>query len=369
MSESQMERDLNEGRARIDDRGNIHPVVPTSWRAVDLGPVLRGEKRALEPTYLTRSDGQALLYPGAPHIFYGESESLKSWAAFLACKSFLDAGLTALYIDFESNDVSFVERARKVGVPDGAIGGTFKYVRPEEPLYYTQRDGTLRPNEDAVFNLMDLRENLKPAVIVIDGVSEAYALHGWSINAAEHAALFQRVFGGWGDDVASIAIDHAGKDAERGQVGSQHKRAGLDGAQFEFTARVRRGRGGHSVASIKVTKDRHGSVRAFAPTGYIGCIHVSEEVWIEAPKSTDDPGVKEKTAIVEWITAKPGQSGTLVAKGMKIDPHRGRDVLRTLQIDGFIRSEAGPRKSSLWFAVKPYEADSAPPVEEESETY
>jgi hypothetical protein len=338
----------------FDNHGNAHTIGKTSWSPVDLGPVLRGEKRALEPSHLKRSDGQALLYPGSPHVFFGESESLKSWAAFIACRSFLDAGFTALYIDFESNDVSFVERARIVGIPDGAIGNTFKYVRPEEPLVITDRyTGEVKDSTDASFDLLALRETLAPGIIVVDGVSEAYALHGWEINKAEHATHFQRVFGGWGDATASIAIDHAGKDAERGQIGSQHKRAGLDGAQFEFSSVKREGRGGHSIAAIKVTKDRHGSVRAFAPDGYIGTIHVSDEVWIEAPKADDDPGVKEQMAVVTWIVDNPGQSGNAIAEALKKRKGTIQRMLKDLQIDGYLRAEAGPNRSTLWYAVQP----------------
>ena len=42
-------------------------------------------------------------------------------SAMLGAKAFLDAGLRALYLDFESNDVLFVQRARQVGIPDGFI--------------------------------------------------------------------------------------------------------------------------------------------------------------------------------------------------------------------------------------------------------
>jgi hypothetical protein len=104
--QSQWERDLDEGRMRVNDDGEFYEV--TSWAAKDLEPYKRGEQVIEPPAYLTRSDGKALLYPGRPHVFYGESESLKSWAALAACQSVLEAGLTALYIDFEGAEASFV---------------------------------------------------------------------------------------------------------------------------------------------------------------------------------------------------------------------------------------------------------------------
>ena len=83
---------MNEGRARVNDQGEIVEVRETSWRPVDLGPALRGDKRPLEPEYLAREDGKLLLYPGAPHVAFGESETLKSFFAMVGCKSFIDAG-------------------------------------------------------------------------------------------------------------------------------------------------------------------------------------------------------------------------------------------------------------------------------------
>jgi hypothetical protein len=314
--------------------------------------VLRGEKRPLEPEFLAREDGKLLLYPGAPHVAFGESETLKSYFAMLGAKAFLDEGHRVLYIDFESNDVTFVQHARQVGIPDGFIGSSLAYMRPEEPLYYLQRDGTLKPDEDATFQLEWARQELKPAFIVIDGVTEAYALHGWNINDGTHAALFQKVFGRWEDDTASLAIDHSGKDASRGQIGSQHKRAGIDGAQYEFTAKQRQGIGGHSIAEIRVTKDRPGAVRGFAPDGRIGRIHVTDDaVWIDEPSAPDLSGnaaVLLRGAIIEFLASHPDSSGQDVIKGVGARAAAVRRELKDMEAAGLVTSRPGPRGATLW---------------------
>lgn len=346
------EQHLLEGRARITDEGDIVTVRETSWRPVDLGPALRGEHRALEPAYLQRTDGQALLYPGAPHVFFGESETLKSWAAHLAAKSFIDGGKRVLYIDFESNDVTFVRNARQVGIPDGFIGTAYAYMRPDESLYQLQRDGSLKPHEDAVFELAWARQELRPALIILDGVSEAYAVHGWNINDATHAAHFAAVFGRWDDETASIAIDHSGKDASRGQVGSQHKRAGIDGAQFEFTSEQRQGIGGHSIARIKVTKDRPGAVRAFAPDGRLGKIHVTNDaVWVDPWEELDVEAGTEtrRRGILLFIRDNAGASQTAVENGVHGSSRDIRNELAVLMTQGFVRVEDGSRNAKLHY--------------------
>jgi AAA domain len=329
---SPWEIDLDEGRARVDSEGNIIGVGDTTWRPIDLGPVLRGEKRPLEPEFLARDDGQPLIYRGAPHVFYGESETLKSWAAHLAAKSFLDEGLRVLYIDFESNDVTFVQGARQVGVSDGFIGTQYVYIRPDEPLYVTTRSGEMEPVADATFHLDAARYELKPALIIVDGVSEAYALHGWNINDATDAARFVKVFGRWDDDTASIAIDHAGKNAERGQIGSQHKRAGIDGAQYLFEAEQRQGRGGHSIARISVTKDRPGAVRAFAPDGRVARINVTDDrVWLEKWEAgmfaSGDGGEALRRRVLAFVGGNPAVSQSKIEKGVKGDTNDIRNAL------------------------------------------
>jgi hypothetical protein len=351
---SKIERDLHEGRARFDEAGNLVEVEETSWRPIDLGPALRAERRAQVPELLARTDGKLLLYRG-PHVAFGESETLKSYFAMLGARAFLAAGLRVLYLDFESNDVLFVGRARQVGIKDGFIGTQLVYMRPDEPLYWLQRDGQLKPNEDAVFQLEWARNELQPSFIVVDGVTECYALHGWNINDGTHAAHFQRVFGSWGNDVASLAIDHAGKDASRGQIGSQHKRAGIDGAQYEFTYKKREGRGGHSIAAIKVTKDRPGAVREFAPDGNIGTIHVTDsEVWIDPPTAPDEEGQKtmqRRKAILDWLREHPQEPTDRLRPVAGCRKEELKLLLEEMVADGLIRREPGHHNAVVWSVV------------------
>ncbi len=342
--EHPLERDIAAGRARIGPNGE--PYTVTTWAAVDLEPIKSGDPRP-GTQYLARTDGRSLIYPGLPHTFYGESESLKSWAALLACKSYVDAGFTTLYVDFEGDQWAFVERARIVGITDGEIGRALRYIRPVEPL---------KGNSNAIADLLTEEVDLKPSLVVLDGVSEAYALHGWDINKATDAAEFQKLFGKFAEGTAMIAIDHAGKDASRGVVGSQHKRAGLNGAEYLFTSTRREGRGGHSTASIKVTKDRHGFVREYAPKGTVGVLHVATEVdgnrvYIDAPSYVETLGVDETLGreLLDLVSARPGMTTTAISKAVTGGNAVIRSELTMLGADGKVRSEDGPRNAKLWY--------------------
>jgi hypothetical protein len=347
-AESPLERDLDTGAARVNpETGEFYAT--TSWAVVDLEPYKRGERIIEAPAFLHRTDGKALIYPGRPHVFFGESESLKTFAALLACRTVVEQGLTVVYVDMEASEASFVERARLVGIADGFIGDALKYIRPIEPL---------AGDAQSDFFLHEL-ELAKPALVVLDGVTELFALQGWDPNKATDAAQFQRTFGFRGL-CASIAIDHTAKDAGRGVFGSQHKRAGLDGAEYEFKPVIRRGRGGESIAKVTVTKDRHGHVREWVRgDGYVGSLHVGkpdgpDRVVLEPPtlKELIDPKSDAQDRALEYIRANPGSSKRQVRDGAGLGDEQTSEALSGLAMLGKIENR-GSKSQHKWFEVGP----------------
>jgi hypothetical protein len=261
------------------------------------------------PRFLPRAPDECLIYAGRNHVFFGPPESLKSWAALLACRSVLRAGLHALFVDFEGDPTGFVERARMCGISDEALGLSLRYVRPEEPL---------AGNETALMDWGIALQDLHPALVVMDGVTEAYALHGWDVNKASDAALFQQTFR-TPPGVASIAIDHTGKEAARGIVGSLHKRAGIDGAAYEFAPRQTGGRGGTSKAEVKIDKDRHGFVRSFVERGPVGYIVVDPQgirLETSTPPDTAAREAQMDQAVFLFVSGQDGCSKGDVRKGV-----------------------------------------------------
>jgi hypothetical protein len=325
--ERNIEKDIASGAARVNPHtGQVY--VTTTWAAVDLESYKRGEKIIEPPAFLYRDDGRALIYPNRPHVFYGESESLKSWAALLACRDVVAAGHRALYVDMEGSEPSFVERCRLVHVAEGMIGDALRYVRPMEPL--------IADDARSDFWLHEL-ELFGPTLVVLDGVTELYSLQDWDINKATDATKFQKTFGFRGL-CASIAIDHTAKDAGRGSIGSQHKRAGLDGAEYLFESLVRGGRGGESISRVRVTKDRHGFVREFAGD-VVGSLRVFiDGVNLEAPKIADLVNPKDDAidAVFAFLTANPGSSFRAIREGVHLRTDRVQDAVSALQVKGLI---------------------------------
>jgi hypothetical protein len=339
------ERDLREGTARINpETGEFYST--TSWAAVNLEPYKEGKQVIAPPRFLRRTDDRALIYPGRPHVFYGESESLKTWAALLACKSVADLGLRAVYVDLEGSAASFVERARMVGLSDAQLGTDVHYVAANTPL-------TGDAGIDFWHHELDV---FGPALVVLDGVTELYALQGWDINKAEDAAKFQRTFAFHRSGVASISIDHTAKDAGRGQLGSQHKRAGLDGAEYRFDSLVAAGRGRYGMARVSVTKDRHGYVREWA-NDEVGKLVVDDApdtrgaercVYLEAPKLSDliNPKDDAMDRVLEFLRANPGKSKRQIRDGVPLQGTRVDSAVDALAALGKIANHGSPSKGA-----------------------
>jgi hypothetical protein len=118
----------------------------------------------------TRTDGVSLLYKGLTHSFHGESESCKSMVAHAEAVQVLMAGGTVLYVDFESDGATVVDRLLTLGASPDAIRGRFSYRKPETKPTTT------------VLQLAEWVQLLHHSfdLAVIDGVTDALGVYGYS---------------------------------------------------------------------------------------------------------------------------------------------------------------------------------------------
>ncbi|MGH2545980.1 MAG: AAA family ATPase [Actinomycetota bacterium] len=240
----------------------------STWEPQDLGPVLRGEVTEEPPSILRWGDDLCLIYAGKLHWWQGEPESGKTWLALHASAELLGAGRTVVYMDLEDSPAGIVSRLRALGVTEEEIVARFRYLRPEE-----------RMDDRARTVLAGLLDELQPALVVVDGVTEMAQLHGLdpvgTRDVAELIAIL-RPFRRTG--AAVVALDHVTKDREtrgRWALGSQHKLAGIDGAALLFRLREPFGRSREGVAALEVAKDRPGFLRGQAGAGKsLGQMHL-----------------------------------------------------------------------------------------------
>lgn len=327
----------------------------SSWQPVPMGTVLDGDLRVPEPTILARSDGPNLLYPSRIHQLSAEPEAGKGWLACKIVAEVLTAGGLAGYIDFEDEAATMVERQLALGVDPQAIRERLIYVRPDEPM-----TGQGRAHVDAMLER-------KPAVVVIDGVTEVLTLHGLDMgdnaDIARWLELLPRPVQRTG--AAVVLIDHVVKDREsRGRyaIGGQHKLAGIDVAYgLEVVEPFGRGRDG--LVKVTVHKDRPGHVRTHAEGGQIAVMRLSSDagtgavaVELDPPDLTGDDGEFRPTVLMQRISESVEVNPGLVTRDIRSLGGNGRaldQALRILIAEGYISAEKDGR-ARRHTSVRPY---------------
>lgn len=229
----------------------------SSWVPRDLSAVMLGQG-VPPPSILSMDDGRCLFYRGRINGIHGEPEGGKSWLALAAVAQVLLNGGRALYLDYEDDENGIVERLRALGVPDSLIsGGTFAYLRPEEPLGLEGQ---------GVRDFLALLRGPMFDVVVIDSMNEAMTLEGFDPLSNRDAGVFTRrlqrrvVQTG----ACSVQLDHVTKAMDgRGKwpIGAQQKRAMIRGASYVIENLRPFGRGLTGEARIIVAKDSPGHVR------------------------------------------------------------------------------------------------------------
>jgi hypothetical protein len=236
--------------------GTDGPEHRLSWGRVDLGDLLQGNRERLMPTLFERSDGHCLLYPGMVHSIHGESESGKSLITQTECVRLLNRNEEVLYIDFDSDDRSVVDRLLEFGADPQSIADHFHYLQPE-----------VKPESSDDRRAWEEMLSAKYVLAVIDGVTDALGVFGCSTNDNDDVARWIRqvpklIASHTG--AAVVLIDHVVKDPSnrnRFAIGGQAKMAGLTGAAYTVEVIAPLGRGLRGEVVLRIAKDRPGEVR------------------------------------------------------------------------------------------------------------
>lgn len=255
-------------RNPLDERSN-------TWESVDLDPYLSGDVVPTPPTVLTRSDGHALFYPGRVNSLYGPSESGKTWIAIEACVQEIGKGERVVYLDFEDEPSATVDRLRRLGVGSEDVAAQFRYVHPEGPLADMQRNRygsqTTSAGRENTEVFAELLRNFDPTLIIADGMTSLYGLHGHDTNDASGTDVVTTWLKGLcrGGRTTVIVIDHTGKNSGAGAspIGAHHKIAMIQGCALRVDVVTRPLPGGVGEIRLMVFKDRLGQVRRVSEQG------------------------------------------------------------------------------------------------------
>jgi hypothetical protein mkanA1_24860 len=306
---------------------------PSSWSPVDLEPYLTGKLTVPDPEVCRRNDGACLMYRGRVNMLFGSSESAKSWIAMAICLQEIEAGGRALYLDFEDEPVQTLNRLRLLGAVDDDLRAQFSYIRPEGPLADMQRNkwGKDQPTKSGEFaqDQFDMAlQALDPDIIVADGMTALYGLHGLDANDAVSTDVItswlKRLTRNGRSTV--IIIDHQAKSAEKGSmpIGSQHKVAMVQGTLLQVWPIKQPMPGDVGEMELVVLKDRPGQVRAHSQkTGGRGKAQVAGVVTLDSRT-----GGRSSLVITPPRRTPSGGGGTLNADGEDVN-----DVERRVELD------------------------------------
>jgi hypothetical protein len=306
---------------------------PSSWSPVDLEPYLTGKLTVPDPEVCRRNDGACLMYRGRVNMLFGSSESAKSWIAMAICLQEIEAGGRALYLDFEDEPVQTLNRLRLLGAVDDDLRAQFSYIRPEGPLADMQRNkwGKAQPTKSGEFaqDQFDMAlQSLDPDIIVADGMTALYGLHGLDANDAVSTDVItswlKRLTRNGRSTV--IIIDHQAKSAEKGSmpIGSQHKVAMVQGTLLQVWPIKQPMPGDVGEMELVVLKDRPGQVRAHSQkTGGRGKAQVAGVVTLDSRTEG-----RSSLVITPPRRTPSGGGGTLNADGEDVN-----DVERRVELD------------------------------------
>ena len=342
---------------------NEQPGVHRSWRPVDLTAVLDGSYVAPQPAVGHRDDGVGVLYLGRVHSSASEPEGGKTWLLQQCVLRELDAGKSAIVMDFEDDEGGFVGRLLTLGAKPAHIRDRFAYLRPDTPI------GGLGNREDLDQALGDLR----PTLVGIDGVTEAMSVHGLELKDNSDVAKFDRLLARRIADSgpAVLKLDHVTKDREtRGRfaIGGQHKLAGLNGAAFILENRMPFEIGITGCSGVFIAKDRPGQLRRHAlPSG--SGLHWFADLTVDS-NSFGFTEVTLTAPVARTESFRPtvlmGRVSDVLVKAPEplslrgiLDRVKGRDADKRTAVaalidDGYIALDNGPRGAHLHRLIKPF---------------
>lgn len=324
--EEDLDEDVCEDLDPLDAR-------PSSWSPVDLEPYLTGKLKVPDPEVCRRNDGACLMYRGRVNMLFGSSESAKSWIAMAICLQEIESGGRALYLDFEDEPVQTLNRLRLLGAVDDDLRAQFSYIRPEGPLADMQRNkwGKDQPTKSGEFaqDQFDMAlQALDPDIIVADGMTALYGLHGLDANDAVSTDVItswlKRLTRNGRSTV--IIIDHQAKSAEKGSmpIGSQHKVAMVQGTLLQVWPIRQPMPGDVGEMELVVLKDRPGQVRAHSQkTGGRGKAQVAGVVTLDSRTEG-----RSSLVITPPRRTPSGGGGTLNADGEDVN-----DAERRVELD------------------------------------
>ena len=341
------------------DATNAPEQLPHGWEPVDLHAIVAGDHQPVTPDLGARHGGGHLFYSGRVNALYAPSGTGKSWIAMWACVEAINNGSHVVYVDLEDHATSVVDRFLALGANPDQLADQLTYIAPEQAW-----------NPHAAVWLRHHITDTHAAAVVIDSTGEAMALDGAAPNDDDATAMWfrrlPRLLADTDPHPAIILTDHVPKSKERPKgfaMGSQRKRAAIDGIAYEVECKVAPSRGTTGHLAMICAKDRNG---AYSNGHKVADVHIASAegtsavgIKVEAP-----PDVFRPTGFMEKVSRLLEDEGVLSGTYIK-DTISGKNehvvLARELLVaEGYIdvRERQGRGGGLEYESIRPYREDT-----------
>lgn len=306
---------------------------------------------------------RALFYRGRTNGVAGESNGGKTFTAVEATKQELDAGNAVVYVDFEDTLDGILMRLIDIGTDPAALAERLGYVQPDGKF----DDPAARARFRRVL------DEYEPTLVVIDSTGEALAMDGLKPNEDDDVARWfgrlPRYVSRHRSRPAVVVLDHVTKaDGGLWPIGSQRKRAAINGAQYMQDVKEPFSRTKDGSAVIRCAKDRHGNYHIGQTVGELFVTNSTGDtrlnlMWVEPTAA--EPGADGKpkpsehmravAAYLEKQNENPGARTTnQVMHNVTGKYESKRRALAQLQEDGHVSVDEGPNRRQVYTLLRPY---------------
>ena len=331
--------------AEVDDE-----VFGTGWDPLDLTEVLSDGYKPPMPTILCRDDGCALLYMARINALYGESGSGKSWVAMFACAQLMLRDQHVLYIDLEDHVGSVLTRLKSLGVPVAVLRTHFHYVSP-----------VLAWNDQAEKKITAVIVDYDCQLAVIDSTGEAMALDGADPNSDDDVARWfrrvPRLMARLGPAV--LLLDHVPKSKEAPggfAIGSQRKRAAIDGASYRVNVGVAPAKGVEGHLKLITAKDRGGHYQQGRQVAQVDIVDTATGTSVTMVSPGDVVPHELMARVSSVLEANGTMTFTKLRQEMRIRSANARWPVDLLVQSGYVieADHKGPGGGKEYTLIKPY---------------
>lgn len=309
-----------------------------------------------------------LIYPAMINALNGQPGGGKTWVALHTCAEAIKQGLHVMFIDLEGNPASIVGRLLALDCGRDVILEHFHYVRPGSAMSIDSWEIV-----EANIRRWDV------ALVVIDSIGELLALQGIrsSNDDDEVAKLYRAIprrIANLGPAV--LLLDHVPKAAGDGPqmwaIGSQRKKAAVDGAAFMVETVKAFAKGVPGKVVLRTAKDREGNFVVGSVAAEIDMTPGSGgalTIDVRAPQLSEDGTHQRQTVnmrrVTDWLGEQPDAAGgrNEIQRGTGIREGYMTTVLRDLVAEGWVNKYTGigPRKGDRYCLIERFDESLTPP--------